>query len=158
MKVFVRSALTVLLLCSCGCTAATADAAQETTEADIETQEGTVESVENGNVQISYQPEDSTTTVTKDVPSTAIVLKENTTLHCDDLKENESVKISFAKGEISVIEVLPDEDQPTADAKQNSDQQAADSSSSAKTDASSAPTSAASTKTDTSAAAVDTQK
>jgi hypothetical protein len=108
MKFVIRTLLAGLLLCAAGCTVS-AEAVEETSEADIVTEEGTVSSVSNGNVKISYETEDGSKT--ESLPDNAIVLKENCTLHPSDLKENEDVKISFANGKMSVVEVMPSQNE-----------------------------------------------
>jgi hypothetical protein len=106
-KILFITAAAALLLAS-GC--ASVAQAEETPETDttIVNATGTVESVNDGDVVISYNKEDSSQTVTESVPDSAIVLKENATMHSDDLQKDDDVTISFANGKMSVIEVLPD--------------------------------------------------
>lgn len=109
MKSIVKTMLTAVILLCCGCTAV-AQAEQTTDDTNVVTADGTVESVSDGDVVISYQSEKDNQTVTASVPSTAIILKDNSTVHCEDLQEDDKVTISFANGKMSVIQVQPDKD------------------------------------------------
>ncbi|GEM_PF-1613022 len=95
-----------ILLCA-GCTTV-AKAEQTTDDTDVVTAYGTVESVSDGNVVISYESEDNQT-VSETVPESVMVLKNSSTMHSDDLKKDEDISVSFTNGKMSVINVLQDQ-------------------------------------------------
>ncbi|NLH63006.1 MAG: hypothetical protein GX478_02285 [Erysipelotrichaceae bacterium] len=109
MKHMMKTAGIVLLLLSSGCAAA-AQAEQMTDDSNVQTAYGTVKSNDNGKVIISYETEDSKEIQTASVPSSAMVLKDSTTLHSEDLQKDEEISISFTNGRISVIQVLSSEE------------------------------------------------
>jgi carbonic anhydrase len=107
MKVLYKSVLVSILLLCGGCTAV-AEADDAAATADVVTTTGTVKSVTDGNVVITYESKEDNKLVSESVPSDITVLKNNSTIHSEDLKENEDVQISFTDGKMSVIQVLPE--------------------------------------------------
>lgn len=119
MKVIAKASLISILLLG-GCTAM-AEEPQETEATDVVTAYGKVESVDDGNVVISYESEEDSKVVTESVPSSVMVLKDSSSLHTKDLKEDDQVSVSFTNGKMKVIQVLSD-DSKTAAGSENSKQ------------------------------------
>ena len=122
MKMIGKAVMTSVLILCAGCTAV-AQAEQTTDDTNVVTGVGTVESVNDGNVTISYQTETDSQTKTASVPNTAIVLKDNASLQCDDLKENDDVTVTFTNGRMSVIQVQPDSSDTESSDKNTNEKQ-----------------------------------
>lgn len=104
MKMLCQTTMIFLFFLCTGCSSVS----DVQSKATVSTAYGTVTSNDDGKVIVTYTVDDSQQKITASVPSDVMVLKDSTTLHYTDLQKDEEISISFADGEMSVIQVLSD--------------------------------------------------